>query len=76
MATTFMRDAIGKIENRMYYDAYLLLQKTEHNAMEAIHLADNLTNHMKSVQLQLLSSALIESAIEIDGIKNMALLCM
>lgn len=67
MATTFVIEAFEKIEARLYHDAYILLQKAEFQAMEAETLSNSFEGHLKCVQLKLVSSTLIESAIEIDG---------
>lgn len=67
MSMTYLNEAFGKIDNNLNYDAYVLFQKAQSQSQEGIHLADSFETHLKCVQINLISTTLIESAVEIDG---------
>ena len=60
-------EAFGKIDNYLNYDAYVLLQKAQNQSQEGIHLADSFETLLKCVQVLLISTTLIESAVEMEG---------
>ena len=67
MATDYFKSAILKIHDHQNIDALNLLQKSEYNATEGVHLATTFSSLLKCVQLKMMSATLIESAVNING---------
>ena len=67
MSTEFLKGAMEKIYCHQYCDGLSYLKKAEFQAIEATHLAKDFQSLLKSMQIKLISSTLIETAVELDG---------
>lgn len=67
MATEYLRTALLRMEDQQNYEALHFFHQTQYQATEAIHLCINFQGLLKSIRMRLVSSAFIESAVEIDG---------
>ena len=69
MSTEFLKGAMEKIYCHQYYDGFDYLKKAEFQAIEATHLATNFKSLLKSIQIKLISSTMIETAVDLEGKK-------
>ena len=67
MATEFLRMALIRLDDQQNLEALSYFQQTQYHATEAVHTCINFQGLLKSIQMRLVSSAFIESAVEIDG---------
>ena len=67
LAMTYLNEAFGKIDSNLNSDAYVLFQRAQLQSQEGVHLADSFETHLKCVQILLISTTLIESAVEMGG---------
>lgn len=67
MATEFLRMALIRLDDQQNQEAIYYFQQTQYHATEAIHTCINFQGLLKSIRMRLVSSAFIESAVEIDG---------
>lgn len=67
MATEFLRMALIRMDDQQNLEALHYFQQTQYHATEASHTCINIQGLLKSIRMRLVSSAFIESAIEIDG---------
>ena len=69
MSTEFLKGAMEKIYCHQYYDGFDYLKKAEFQAIEATHLATSFNSLLKSIQIKLISSTLLETAVDLEGKK-------
>ena len=67
MATEFLRMALIRLDDQQNAEAIYYFQQTQYHATEALHTCVNFQGLLKSIRMRLVSSAFIESAVEIDG---------
>ena len=67
MATEFLRTALLRIDDQQNNEALYYFQQTQYHATEAMHLCIDFQGLLKSIRMRLVSSAFIESAVEIEG---------